>query len=299
MNFFTAQDNTKIFYKDIGSGAPVILIHGWPLSADMWDEQSMALLEAGYRVISYDRRGFGRSEQPAQGYDYDTFANDLNDLVTELSLVNFSIVGFSMGAGEAARYLSKYGSEKISSVALVAGITPIVNQTSDNPNGVPKEKLKQIDQAIREDRFAFFHSFFKDFYGVGLVNKPTSDQTLAWAEVVAGQASLQAILESAKAFGETDFRTDMKSFASVPTLIVHGTSDKTVPIETSGAQAAEMIPHAIYKPYEGAPHGLNITHKKELNKDLVEFLNKNARTDLPLNKQIRGTTAQPSISQRH
>lgn len=271
MNFFTTQDKTKLFFKDIGEGSPVILIHGWPLSADMWEEQSMALSDAGFRVISYDRRGFGRSEQPAQGYDYDTFASDLNDLITHLGLEKVSLVGFSMGGGEAARYLGRYGSEKISCVSLVSAVTPIVKQTSDNPDGVPEEKLRAIETGLRKDRFAFFHGFFKDFYGVNLVSHPASAQTLAWAETVAGQASLKATIACVNAFGRTDFRPDMKAF-TVPTLIVHGTGDKTVPIATSAEQAARLIPSATYKAYEGAPHGLNITHKEDLNRDLLEFL---------------------------
>ncbi len=194
------------------------------------------------------------------------------------------------GAGEAARYLTRYGRGKVSSVALVAGVTPIVNQTEDNPNGVPKAKLEEIEKGIRKDRFEFFHSFFKDFYGVGVVNKPTSDQTLAWAEIVAGQASLKATLDSAKAFGQTDFRPDMTSFASVPTLIIHGTNDKTVPIATSGEQAAKMIPHATYKPYDGAPHGLNITHKERFNRDLLEFLSENSETVEIGNFRSKGET---------
>ncbi len=275
MKFFTTQSQAQLFYKDLGEGSPVILIHGWPLSADMWDEQTLALLDAGYRVISYDRRGFGRSEQPASGYDYDTFANDLNDLITHLNLDKVSLVGFSMGGGEIARYLSRYGSQNVACTALLAAITPIVMKTNDNPNGVPVNALAEMKNGVSKDRFAFFRTFFKDFYGVGLMSQPVSEPTLAWAEMVASQASLKATLDCIDAFGTTDFRPDMKSF-SIPTLIIHGTADKTVPIETSGEQAAQMIPGVIYKPYEGAPHGLNITHKKQLNTDLVEFLNMNA-----------------------
>jgi pimeloyl-ACP methyl ester carboxylesterase len=285
MNHFTTLDQTKIFYKDMGDGAPIVLIHGWPLSADMWDEQAMVLLEAGYRVIAYDRRGFGRSEQPAQGYDYDTFASDLNDLLIHLNLHQVSLVGFSMGGGEVARYLSRYGAEKVSSVALVSSVTPLVMKTRDNPEGVPETKLKEIIEGIKKDRFAFFHSFFKDFFGVNVVNHPTSDQTLEWAERVASQASLKATVDCVDAFGRTDFRADMSAFI-VPTLIIHGTSDKTVPIATAGAQAAKMIPGAIYKPYDGAPHGLNVTHKHELNHDLLDFLREFAPKEVTYNRKF-------------
>ncbi len=291
MNFFTTQDQTKIFYKDMGDGAPVILIHGWPLSADMWDEQALALLEAGYRVIAYDRRGFGRSEQPAQGYDYDTFASDLNDLIVHLDLDGISLVGFSMGGGEVARYLTRYGSDKIASAALISAVTPIVMETEDNLEGVPEAKLDQIQSGIRKDRFAFFHSFFRDFFGVGPVSHPLSVQTLEWAERVASQASLKATLDCVDAFGRTDFRPDMKSFAQVPTLIIHGTSDKTVPFETAGEQAAKMISHAKYKPYSGAPHGLNLTHKADLNQDLIEFLDEFAPKGIVSQKQISNEPA--------
>lgn len=272
MHFFTSHDHTKIFFKDIGVGIPVILIHGWPLSADMWENQTPALLEAGYRVIAYDRRGFGRSEQPATGYDYDTFASDLNDLIDHLQLDKVALVGFSMGGGEIARYLSHYGAERISCASLISSVTPMVLKTNTNPEGVPNEKLQDIESGIRRDRFGFFHSFFKDFYGINLISKPISPQTLAWAEMVASQASLKATLDSVNAFGRTDFRSDMAAF-TIPTLIVHGTADKTVPIKTSADQAAQMIKSVVYKRYDGATHGLNITHSHELNHDLINFLN--------------------------
>jgi non-heme chloroperoxidase len=271
MSFFTTQDQTKIFYKDMGQGAPVILIHGWPLSADMWEYQTLALLEAGFRVIAYDRRGFGRSDQPADGYDYDTFASDLNDLINHLSLDKAALIGFSMGGGEVARYLSLYGEEHVSSAALIASITPIVGKLDNNPDGVPDEILQKIEDHIREDRFSFFHSFFKDFYGVTLLDQQASAPTLAWAERVASQASLKATVDCVNAFGRTDFRPDMKAF-TVPTLIIHGTADKIVPINIAGKKAAKLIPSAEYVPYDGAPHGLNITHKDELNADLLKFL---------------------------
>jgi non-heme chloroperoxidase len=276
MNYFTTKDQTQIFYKDIGRGVPVILIHGWPLSADMWDEQTFDLLNAGFRVISYDRRGFGRSEQPATGYDYDTFASDLNDLITELALDKVSLVGFSMGGGEIARYLSKFGAKKVACASLISSVTPIVMQTPDNPAGVPDAMIREIEAGVRKDRFSFFNSFFKDFYGVSLVSHPVSAPTLAWAEMVASQASLKATYECVNAFGRTDFRPDMKAF-TIPTLIIHGTADKTVPLATAGEQAARMIPSATYKPYDGAPHGLNLTHKDMLNRDLLSFLKDNTK----------------------
>lgn len=271
MSFLKSKDGTQIFFKDAGSGAPVILIHGWPLSADMFEDQTYRLLEEGYRVISYDRRGFGRSDQPAGGYDYNTFASDLNDLIEHLQLEQVSLVGFSMGAGEIARYVSRYGTTKVSCAALVSGVTPIVGKSEDNPVGVPEEKVDEIIAGIKKDRFAFFASFFKDFYGVGMLTHPVTEETLAWARSVTNMAGLKATINCVDAFAYTDFRPDMAAF-TIPTLIIHGTADKTVPIATSGDQAAKLIPAAQYKKYEGAPHGLNITHKDQFNDDLVQFL---------------------------
>ena len=268
---FKAKDGTEIFFKDAGTGAPVILIHGWPLSADMFEDQTYRLLEEGYRVISYDRRGFGRSDQPTNGYDYNTFASDLNDLIEHLELNQVSLVGFSMGAGEIARYVSKFGTDKVACAALVSGVTPIVGKTDDNPDGVPEAKVTEIIEGIKKDRFAFFAPFFKDFYGVGMLAHPVTEETLAWARAVTNMAGLKATINCVDAFAYTDFRPDMAAF-TIPTLIIHGTADKTVPIATAGDQAAKLIPSAQYKKYEGAPHGLNITHKDQFNDDLVQFL---------------------------
>ena len=276
MNFFTTKDDAKIFFKDTGRGTPVILIHGWPLSADMWDEQTLALLDAGYRVIAYDRRGFGRSEQTADGYNYDTLASDLDDLIQHLNVDQVSLIGFSMGGGEVARYLGKYGSQKIISATLISAVVPYLLQTPDNKPGVPSEKFLEIENGIRKDRFAFFHKFFKDFYGVSMVSQPVSNQALTWSETVASQASLKATIDCVNAFGRTDFRKDMTAF-DIPTLIIHGTADKTVPIEPSAEQAALMIEKSTFKRYEGAAHGINLTHKDELNKDIIEFLDTHSK----------------------
>ena len=275
MKFFTTRDNTEIFYKDAGHGPAVILIHGWPLSADMWDEQTLSLLEAGFRVVSYDRRGFGRSEQTASGYDYDTLAADLKDLIYYLKLEKVALVGFSMGGGEVARYLGQFGSERISCAAFVSTSTPFRKKTKDNPNGAPEEKLNDTKNGIKKDRFAFFHNFFKDFFGRTTIKHPISMQALEWAERTASMASLKATLECVDAFGLTDLREDVRSI-DIPTLIIHGTADKIVPMNGSADLMAELLPTAKYIKYDEAPHGLNLTHKEKLSRDLTEFLNARA-----------------------
>jgi non-heme chloroperoxidase len=241
----------------------------------MWDEQTLSLLEAGFRVISYDRRGFGRSEQTASGYDYDTLAIDLKELISFLKLDKTALVGFSMGGGEVARYLSQFGGEKISCAAFVAGSTPFRKKTEDNPNGADEEKFNETKNKIKKDRFAFFHNFFKEFFGVTTNTEAVSPQALEWAERTASLASLKATLECVDAFGLTDLREDVRTI-DIPTLIIHGTEDKIVPMNGSADLMAELLPAAKYIKYDGAPHGLNLTHKEDLNRDLTEFLKTHA-----------------------
>jgi non-heme chloroperoxidase len=271
MSFITAADSTKIFFQDAGEGEPVVLIHGWPVNADMWENQSLALVERGYRVISYDRRGFGRSDKPAKGYDYDTFASDLDQLISQLKLEGVSLVGFSMGGGEVARYLAKFGSARVAKVAFISSVVPYLLQAHDNPDGVPIKAFDDMITGLRDDRPKFLTDFAKLFFGVGMLSSPVSQETLQWISNLAMQASLKATLDCVRAFSETDFRADLR-FCKVPTLIVHGTGDKTVPIKPTAEAAAKLIPHAKLIRYEGAPHGLFITHKDELNRDLVAFL---------------------------
>jgi non-heme chloroperoxidase len=271
MSHFLTRDHTKIVYRDIGKGDPVILIHGWPLCSAMWEYQSLALLEEGKRVITYDRRGFGKSDQPALGYDYDTLASDVNDLITHLSLSTVSLVGFSMGGGEIARYLTRYGSTRVSKVALISSVVPYMLKTDTNPNGVPKHKFDEMKDAIKHDRPKFLGAFAKDFYGASLMHSAVSEEMILWTNFLAFQAGLKSTLDCVDAFGKTDFRSDLKSF-TMPTLIIHGTADKTVPIKTAGEAAARGIANSIYRPIEGAPHGLFITHKNQLNEELTAFL---------------------------
>ncbi|WP_346238104.1 alpha/beta fold hydrolase [Niabella insulamsoli] len=263
----------KIFYEDHGSGKPVILIHGWPLSHRSWDGQLSALINAGYRVIAYDRRGFGQSETEWDKYDYDILAADLHALIESLQLKQAALVGFSMGGGEVVRYLTKYGSENINKVALVASIIPLVAQKEDNPDGVPQEELDKIMQALQSDRVGFLKDFHKNFYNYGLLKKSVSEARLDADFLIAAAASENATLKAAEAWAATDFRAELKN-VGVPTLIVHGDADNIVPIQTSAEQAAKGIENSEYHIIEEAPHGLNATHGEELNNLLLGFLNK-------------------------
>ncbi len=267
----TTRDNVSIYAKIWGQGRPVILIHGWPLSADSWDDVAMSLVEAGYQTIAYDRRGFGRSGQPWDGYDYNTLSDDLADVMKFCKVEEATLVGFSMGGGEVARYMTNHSGMHVRSIALVSSIVPYMLQTLDNPQGVPAETFVEMDKALRTDRAAFMASFFKDFFGVGIGSKPVSNELLEWARSVAMQASLKATVQCANAFANTDFRPDLKSI-HVPALIVHGTADKTVPIDASGRAAAIAIPNSTLHEYDGAPHGLFATHREKLTEDLLAFL---------------------------
>jgi non-heme chloroperoxidase len=271
MNHVTTADKTQLYVKDWGSGRPVILLHGWPLSADSWDDQAMALADAGYRAIAYDRRGFGRSSQPWSGYDYDTFADDLATVIEHTGAKDATLVGFSMGGGEVARYMSRHAGKGIVKAALISSIVPFMLKTSDNPQGTDKSTFDQMSQAITEDRAKFFSGFFKDFFGVSLISNPVSAEVLDWARGVSMQAGLKPTLACAKAFATTDFRPDLAAF-KVPTLIVHGTDDKTVPIEASGRAAAKGIANSTLLEYDGAPHGLFATHKERFTRDLLAFV---------------------------
>lgn len=271
MPIVTTSDKTELYYKDWGSGPAVIFLHGWPLSSDSWDDQAMAIAEAGYRTIAYDRRGFGRSSQPWVGYDYGTLADDLAAVIAHTGVSDVTLVGFSMGGGEIARYLSRHGSAAVSKAALISSVVPYMLKTDDNADGTDASVFDQMALGMNADRAAFFDGFFKDFFGVNLISHPVSSDTLRWCQNTAMQASLKASLECAKSFATTDFRKDLASF-DVPTLIIHGTADKTVPIDAAGRAAARGIPQALMIEYSGAPHGLFATDKARLTRDLLEFL---------------------------
>lgn len=274
MPFITNKNTAEtvdIFYEDYGSGQPVILIHGWPLSRKSWEHQVWKIVESGYRCISYDRRGFGISSTPWNGYDYSALASDLEQIIAQLDLEDVIVVGFSMGGGEVVRYCTDFGTDKIAKAALISSIIPLVKQKEDNPDGVPEKDLQGIQDALEEDRVGFLKEFSKGFYNFEDNKDKVSQAQLDYDFVVASHASPRATIETAKAWMHTDFRDELKN-VNVPTLIVHGDSDNTVPIETSANQAAKGITDNVFKVIKGAPHGLNITHKDQLNTILIDFL---------------------------
>ena len=271
MAYVVAQDGTEIFYRDLGHGRPVVLIHGWPLNGDSWDKQSNYLAEHGLRVISYDRRGFGRSGQTAQGYDYDTLAADLHALLEKLDLTDATLVGFSMGGGEVVRYLSRYGTSRISKAVLVSAVTPYLLKGDDNPDGVDPKVFEDNEEQLRKDRFAFLNDFGPKFYGRSAVHHTVSEPVLQWTQSMASTGSLRSTLATAKSWAETDFREEMKRI-TIPVLVIHGTSDHTVPIDASGRRSAKLLPNAILSEYDGEPHGLFLTAADRLNEELLQFV---------------------------
>ena len=275
MKYFKAKDNAKLFYSDAGEGTPVIMIHGWPLNGDMWEYQKLELLRRGFRVITYDRRGFGRSDQTATGYDYNTFADDLSCLIEHLAVSKVQLVGFSMGGGEIARYLGRHGASKISSATLMSSVVPFMTKDETNPKGVDSTVFAQMQSGIEEDRPHFLGAFTKDFFGVSIVNQAVSTETMQWCLMMAMQASLKGTIDCVHAFGTTDFRGDLKAF-TMPTLVMHGKADKIVPFEAAGEMAAKAIIGSKFIAYDGAPHGMFITHKNKINTDLAEFLTAHA-----------------------
>ena len=278
MPYAKAKDGTMLYHKDWGEGRPVVLIHGWPLSGDTFDDLGIALAERGFRAIIPDRRGFGRSDQPWNGHDYDTYADDIAAVLEHCGIAEpVSLVGFSMGGGEVARFLTKQGKDLVSAAVLISSIVPYMLQTDDNPNGVPQAIFDQMTDGMKKDRAGFMTSFAKDFFGQGFIDRPVSQGVLDdfWRQaMMAGQRST---LGAAKAFASTDFRPDLKSFA-VPTLVIHGTADKTVPIDATGRVVADQVPGAKLIEYDGSAHGLFATDKERLIEDVCAFLGANLGT---------------------
>ncbi len=271
LNCKNKQESLQIFYEDLGENNPIVFISGWPLTHSMWEYQMTPMREAGFRCIAYDRRGFGQSDQSLNNYDYDSLADDLKCLLDELNLQDVTLVGFSMGGGEVVRYCSKYNCERVSKIILVSSIVPFMLQTDDNPEGVPLEQFQEFDSNIRSDRPAFLQNFGKQFYGTGFLSHPVSQGILDWTFSLASTASQKATLACLQSFSQTDFRNELSSI-TVPTLIIHGDADKTVPIKAAGEKAASLISGSIYKVYDGAPHGLFITDKERLTNDIASFV---------------------------
>jgi non-heme chloroperoxidase len=265
----------QLYYEDHGEGQPIVLIHGYPLSGASWEKQVPVLLKAGYRVITYDRRGFGKSSQPTTGYNYDTFAEDLHKLVAHLRLRNFTLVGFSMGGGEVARYIGKYGSKGVSKAVIISGVPPFLLKTSDNPEGVEASVFAGIEKAVTADRYAFFSNFFQDFYNADLLlGKRVSQQAIQASWSVATSASATASLVCVPSWYE-DFRQDLNRI-DVPTLVIQGEGDRIVPITASGQRTAKLIRGARLVVVKDGPHCILWTHAEEVNTELLGFLDAKA-----------------------
>lgn len=267
--------DVQLYYEDHGSGDAIVLIHGYPLNGASWEKQLPVLLDAGHRVITYDRRGFGKSSQPTSGYNYDTFAADLHGLVTHLHLRNFALVGFSMGGGEVARYIGKYGSKHVSKAVFIGGVPPYLLKTADNPEGVDGSVFEGIQKAIVNDRYTFFTEFFKNFYNVDVhLNKRVSEEAIRASWNVAAAASPTASLACVPTWHE-DFRADIAS-VDVPSLVIHGEADRIVPFASAGQRTAKMIRGARLVAIKDGPHAVVWTHADEVNAALIDFLGRAA-----------------------
>jgi len=265
------QTPVELYYEDHGNGQPVVLIHGWPLSSRSWEYQVPALVEAGYRVITYDRRGFGKSSQPWDGYDYDTLAADLYHLLEHLNLHNATLVGFSMGGGEVARYVATYGTERVKKAVFAGAVPPFMYKTADNPDGaIDDATIETFENGVIDDRLAFLEEFSKNFFTAD--HDPlVSESFRLYTKDIAAWGSPKGTLDCISAFSKTDFREDLSQF-NIPTLVIHGDSDGIVPFEASGKRTHETIPGSKLAVIEGAPHGFNATHPKRFNEELVAFL---------------------------
>lgn len=260
-----------LYYEDHGTGSPVVLIHGYPLNGASWEKQLPVLLGAGHRVITYDRRGFGKSSQPTIGYDYDTFAEDLHKLIQHLELRDVALVGFSMGGGEVARYIGKYGTENVRKAALLSSIPPFLLKTADNPDGVPQDIFDSLAAAATADRYAFFTEFFKNFYNADLLlGKRVSEQAIQNSWDVATMSSATATVACIPTW-HTDFRHDLARF-DIPTLVMQGDSDRIVPIHAASEKTAKLVKGAKFVVVKDGPHNIAWTHADIVNPELVNFL---------------------------
>ncbi len=271
MPTISARDGAQIFYKDWGTGQPIVFSHGWPLNADAWDEQLYFLASHGYRAIAHDRRGHGRSTQTWTGNDMDTYADDLATLVESLRLTDVTHVGHSTGGGEVVRYIGRHGTKRVVGAILVDAVPPLLLKTANNPEGLPIEEFNQLRTAISTDRSQFYKDFGVIFYGANRPGAKVSQGVLEAFWRLSMQAGLVAAYDCIKAFSETDFRDDLKK-VDVPTLVIHGDDDQVVPINVGGLRSSKLIKNATLKVYEGAPHGLMTTHQQRFNDDLLQFV---------------------------
>ena len=283
MTYATAQDGANLYYKDWGEGRPVVLMHGWPLTGDTFDRLGMELAENGYRVIIPDRRGFGRSDKTWNGNDYDTYADDVNAILDDAGIADkIAIIGFSMGGGEVARFQSRFPGRTAAAV-LLSSVVPHVAKSEDNPNGVPEETLQEITQSLKDDHAGFFQGFFKEFLGLDEDENAVSDGVERDTFQQAMHASIHNILQSANAWATTDFVPDLDHF-DAPTLVIHGTKDKTVPIDATSRVVAEKLPDAQFIEYEGSPHAILVTDQDRVIDDVRGFLDNamGERSAIPL-----------------
>ena len=268
------KDGTKIYYKDWGKGQPVIFSHGWPLNGDAFEDQMFYLTPKGYRCIAHDRRGHGRSSQPWNGNDMDTYADDLSELIEKLDLKNVILVGHSTGGGEVTRYIGRYGNKRVAKIVLIGSVSPLMVKTADNPGGLPIQVFDQLRANVVSDRSQFFKDLSMSFYGYNRPNAKISDGVCEnfWHQGM--MAGFPAAYFCIKAFSETDLTEDLKKI-DVPTLILHGDDDQIVPIANSAMLSAKIVKQATLKVYKGAPHGMCTTHKQQINEDLLAFFEEN------------------------
>ena len=272
MSIIAMKDGTQIYYKDWGTGQPVVFSHGWPLNSDSWESQMMFLASRGYRCIAHDRRGHGRSSQPWQGNDMDTYADNLSEILEKLDVQKAILIGFSAGGGEVARYIGRHGTKRVAKAVLVSAVPPLMLKTGANPLGLPKEAFDKIRHAAMTDRSQFYKELAAGpFFGANRPGAEVSQGVIESFWLQGMQAGHKNTYDCIKAFSETDFTEDLKKF-NVPTLIIHGDDDQIVPIGAAGLQSSKLVRNAILKIYPGAPHGLADTHKDQLNNDLLTFL---------------------------